>query len=77
MGRMELALTGMKDMMDGLLDVARIDAGGRDPKIETVPLGVVIEPIVAAYEPLARAKGLDWHWHAPTFRSARMAVPLA
>lgn len=65
LAHMELALTGMKDMMEGVLDLTRLEAGICEPKIQVVPLSLILQPIISAYEPQAAAKDLLFHWECP------------
>jgi PAS domain S-box-containing protein len=56
--RLDQGLDALKDLLDGLLDVSRLDAGAVRPELAAVPLGPLVEAIVAAYAPAAAAKGL-------------------
>ncbi len=52
-------LDALKDLLDSLLDMSRLDAGIVEPSIEDVPLQPLFEHIAAAYRPVAAAKGLQ------------------
>ncbi|MBP2232798.1 PAS domain S-box-containing protein [Azospirillum agricola] len=52
-------LDALKDLLDSLLDMSRLDAGIVEPSIEDVPLQPLFEHIAASYRPVAAARGLD------------------
>ena len=56
--RLGQGLHALKDLLDSLLDVSKLDAGAVRPEIAAVPLGPLVEAIAAAYAPTAAAKGL-------------------
>ncbi|MBK3799313.1 PAS domain S-box protein [Azospirillum brasilense] len=58
--RLQQGLDTLKDLLDSLLDVSRLDAGVVAPQIEEFPVADLLDPLSAAYAPLAEAKGLDW-----------------
>jgi signal transduction histidine kinase len=45
-------------MLEGLLDAAKLDAGVLEPKIVEVPLGPLLERLAEESEPIAQANGL-------------------
>ncbi|MGE5547847.1 MAG: PAS domain S-box protein [Solirubrobacterales bacterium] len=52
-------LDALKELLDSLLDISRLDAGVVQPLIETLPLQPLIDQIGTAYKAVARAKGLE------------------
>jgi signal transduction histidine kinase len=46
-------------MLDGLLDAAKLDAGVLEPRIVDVPLGQLLERLAEEAEPIAQATGLE------------------
>ena len=54
-------LDALKELLDSLLDMSRLDAGVVQPNIETVPMVPLFDHIAASYRPVAAAKGLDLH----------------
>jgi PAS domain S-box-containing protein len=56
--RLGQGLHALKDLLDSLLDVSKLDAGAIRPEIAAVALGPLVEDIVASYTPIAAAKGL-------------------
>ncbi|MBF0305025.1 MAG: response regulator [Alphaproteobacteria bacterium] len=55
-------LDALRELLNGLLDISRLDAGVVAPSIEDFPLQDLVEQIEAAYKPLAAAKGdLTFH----------------
>jgi PAS domain S-box-containing protein len=57
----EAALNALKDLLDGLLDVSKLDAGLITPQPSTVQLQPLLEQIEAESRSLAEAKKLNWH----------------
>ena len=54
-------LDALKELLDSLLDMSRLDAGVVQPNIETVPMVPLFDHIAASYRPVAAAKGLELH----------------
>ncbi|MBP2312831.1 PAS domain S-box protein [Azospirillum soli] len=50
----------MKGLLDGLLDISRLDAGIVAPQFEVFRAADVLEPLNDAYAPIARGKGVEW-----------------
>ena len=57
---LQQGLDALKGLLDGLLDVSRLDAGIVQPQFEEIAVREIIEPLAAAYTPIAQAKGLAW-----------------
>jgi PAS domain S-box-containing protein len=57
----EAALNALKGLLDGLLDVSKLDAGLILPQRSTVQLRLLLEQIEAESRSLAEAKKLNWH----------------
>jgi CheY-like chemotaxis protein/anti-sigma regulatory factor (Ser/Thr protein kinase) len=55
---LERGLDTLKNLLDGLLDVSRLDAGVVPTDVQDFPLHLMIDHIGAAYTPLAAGKGL-------------------
>jgi two-component system, sensor histidine kinase len=53
-------LDALKGLLDGLLDVSRLDADAVQPTIEDFPIGELLEPIGAAFAKVAAAKRLEF-----------------
>ncbi|MCW2241835.1 PAS domain-containing hybrid sensor histidine kinase/response regulator [Azospirillum canadense] len=49
----------LRDLLDSLLDISRLDAGVVQPNVEDVALRRLLDEIAAAYAPIAAAKRLD------------------
>jgi signal transduction histidine kinase/CheY-like chemotaxis protein len=47
-------------MLDGLLDAAKLDAGVLEPRVVDVPLGPLLERLAEESEPIAQANGLEF-----------------
>ncbi|AWK87549.1 hybrid sensor histidine kinase/response regulator [Azospirillum thermophilum] len=63
--RMTEAVEALRGLLDGLLDVARLDAGVVVPKPEPFPLCDLLTRLQADYAPIAEAKGLRLRVRAP------------
>jgi C4-dicarboxylate-specific signal transduction histidine kinase len=61
---LEQGLDVLKSLLDGLIDVSRLDAGVVQPTIEDVEVSGLLEHLEASYAPVARAKGLEWRMTA-------------
>ncbi len=57
---LERALDTLKNLLDSLLDVSRLDAGVIVPQFTNLPLGPLLDEIQAAYAPIAASKGLEF-----------------
>jgi PAS domain S-box-containing protein len=58
LGHAEEAMIALKGLLDGLLDVSKLDAGMVSPEVSTVQLRSLLEQIEAESRPLAEAKKL-------------------
>ncbi|WP_448207090.1 PAS domain S-box protein [Azospirillum sp. sgz302134] len=52
-------LDALRDLLDSLLDISRLDAGVVEPAVEDFPLSELIDHVAAAYAPVATARGLE------------------
>ncbi len=55
---LERSLDTLKGLLDGLLDLSRVDANGAAAQVESFALGPLIDGVVAAYGPIAASKGI-------------------
>ncbi|MDZ7920621.1 ATP-binding protein [Rhodoferax sp.] len=55
---LEASVQSMQDLLDGLLDVSRLDAGAVQVKIGPVNMGELFHSLRKALQPLAESKGL-------------------
>lgn len=58
---MEQALGALKLLLDGLLDVSKLDAGVVEPSVTECALAPLLERLSAEYGPRAEAQGLRFH----------------
>nr|WP_281378944.1 PAS domain-containing protein [Azospirillum oleiclasticum] len=56
---LERTLETLKDLLDGLLDVSRLEAGVVVPKLEDLALAPFLSRLAASYGPATSGKGLD------------------
>jgi len=61
LGTMERALGALKMLLDGLLDVSRLEAGAVVPEVEVFALSEVMDRVAANSRPIAVQKGLLLH----------------
>lgn len=61
--RVDTALRAAEDLLDGLLDISRLDAGALTPQWEAVDVGALLSSIAEQYQPLAHSRGLTFHVH--------------
>lgn len=58
MERLEAALAAMNELFDALLDVAKLDAGAIEPRIEAVAIPHLFRRLETTFQAAAEAKGL-------------------
>jgi PAS domain S-box-containing protein len=58
LAHLQCGLDAMKNLLDGLMDISRLDAGIIEPTIEDFPVQQLLDEIHAAFTPIAAAKGL-------------------
>lgn len=61
--RVDTALRAAEDLLDGLLDISRLDAGALTPQWEAVDLEALLYSIAEQYQPLARSRNLAFRVH--------------
>ncbi|MCD7098625.1 PAS domain-containing hybrid sensor histidine kinase/response regulator [Stenotrophomonas sp. MMGLT7] len=62
--RIDASLRAAEELLDGLLDVSRLDAGGLRPSIDEFDASVLLRELAAQYAPVAAGRGLQLHVHA-------------
>jgi len=62
--RVDASLRAAEELLDGLLDVSRLDAGGLRPTIEDFDAGLMMRELASQYAPIAASRGLRLHAHA-------------
>jgi len=58
-GRIDSSLRSAEELLDGLLDLSRIESGQLQARPQALALGPLLRGLVEQYEPLARARGLS------------------
>ncbi len=58
-GRIDASLRAAEELLDGLLDLSRIESGQLQARPVAVALRPLLQGLVEQYEPLARARGLS------------------
>lgn len=53
------ALTNMRELLDALLDVSRLDAGAIRPNVEAFPIAPLLQKLAAQHRLAAKKKGLE------------------
>lgn len=69
----QVALLGQ--LIEGILDLARLDAGAMKIEREPVDLGALVEKAVTAMRPLAESKRIATRWEKPSAAVMTMADP--
>ena len=64
------ALSTIEDMLTGILDISRLEAGVYVPNLQTIALGELFEHLALGLEPVVRKKGLELRWR-PTMLAVR------
>ena len=62
--RVDASLRAAEELLDGLLDVSRLDAGGMHTEISDFDAGALLRELAAQYAPIAAGRGLDLRVHA-------------
>jgi signal transduction histidine kinase len=63
--RMQSSSSHLLELVNDILDLARIEAGRMPVHLEAVVLGPLVESVVDSVEPMARAKGLELRVDVP------------
>ncbi|KAB8193361.1 response regulator [Lysobacter maris] len=63
--RVDAALRAAEDLLDGLLDISRLDAGALRPEIVDFDVNELLRELVAQYAPIAAERGLRLRVRAP------------
>ena len=64
--RVDTALRAAEELLDGLLDVSRLDAGKLQPEITDFDAGALLRELAAQYAPMAAARTIGIRVHAPS-----------
>src|SRR5690606_39031659 len=56
------ALDSTTDLLTGLFDMSRLEAGGLVPQPRDLPLAEVLDPLASEFRALATARGLAFHY---------------
>jgi PAS domain S-box-containing protein len=62
--RVDASLRAAEELLDGLLDVSRLDAGGLRPTLVDFDVAALIHELAAQYAPVAASRGLRLQVHA-------------
>lgn len=62
--RVDTSLRAAEELLDGLLDVSRLDTGALKPEITDFDASELLRQLAAQYAPMAAARGLDLRVHA-------------
>ena len=62
--RVDASLRAAEELLDGLLDVSRLDAGGMRTDISDFDAGALLRDLASQYAPVAAGRGLDLRVHA-------------
>jgi len=59
LAHLQRGLDAMKDLLDSLMDLSRLDAGIIEPSVEDFAVQVLLDEVGAAFTPVGAAKGLE------------------
>lgn len=59
LNKARVALASLSNLLDTLLDVARLDSGGIEPHYRVFPVSAVLDRLVPEFESVARSAGLE------------------
>ena len=62
--RVDASLRAAEELLDGLLDVSRLDTGGMHVEISNFDAGALLRELAAQYAPVAAGRGLEMQVHA-------------
>jgi len=62
--RVDASLRAAEELLDGLLDVSRLDAGVLKPELSNFDVGDVLRQLASQYAPVAAGRGIDLRVHA-------------
>ncbi len=62
--RVDASLRAAEELLDGLLDVSRLDTGALQAEISTFDAGELLRELAAQYAPIAAGRSLDLRVHA-------------
>lgn len=63
--RVDASLRAAEELLDGLLDVSRLDAGGLRPQRSVFDARLLLDDLAAQYAPIAAGRGLSVRVHGP------------
>ncbi|MBK9495847.1 MAG: Sensory/regulatory protein RpfC [Alphaproteobacteria bacterium ADurb.BinA280] len=66
--RIDSSLRAAEDLLDGLLDISRLDAGSMQPEMATVDVASLLRSLHEQFAPMAAQRGLDLRLHARDLR---------
>ena len=62
--RVDASLRDAEELLDGLLDISRLDAGSLKPELSVFRLDELLASVAGQYAPLAASRGLGFRVHA-------------
>ncbi|TWH99934.1 Na+/proline symporter [Luteimonas cucumeris] len=62
--RIDTSLRAAEELLDGLLDISRLDAGALQPALTDFDVGDLLQQLVEQYAPVAGGRGIDLRLHA-------------
>lgn len=63
---LDAAIRSLRELLDALLDVSKLDAGTVEPRIQMFDLVALFGRLEAEFAPLALARELTFHFHMPS-----------
>ncbi|MEK9900544.1 MAG: PAS domain-containing hybrid sensor histidine kinase/response regulator [Rhodospirillaceae bacterium] len=69
-GRVDISLRSVEDLISGLLDISKLDAGGIEPLIEDFGVNELLRALATEFAPFAEERDIDL-WVVPSRRIVR------
>lgn len=66
--RVDTALTAAEELLDGVLDISRLDAGALQPQWQRVNVALLLQALFDQYAPLAAKRHIAWQLRCSTQR---------
>jgi PAS domain S-box-containing protein len=61
-GQIDGALESTSDLLNGLLDMSRLEAGGLEAQLRELPIAEVLDPLASEFRAIAAARGLRFRY---------------
>ncbi|PKR55608.1 hybrid sensor histidine kinase/response regulator [Thalassospira marina] len=63
-GKVDVSLKGVEELLNELLDICKLDAGAMQPSLQDFPISRVLNVLKTEFTPIAEQAGLRFHVHS-------------